>query len=72
MIVVLATAGLAAAGGVGACANGSGTTVRDVPVGAYVGVNVGSNSGIFTSQAEFEAACCAETGREPDCFRPVQ
>lgn len=73
----LTFAGVAAADdtGAGACAMGVGASVNDpTGDGPYVGVNVGMNSPneVHFAEQPFMAACCAETGERPDCFRPVE
>jgi hypothetical protein len=58
--------------GAGVCVAGNGASASD-GTDPYVGVNVGTVApGAFTNQAEYEAACCAETGQAPDCFEPIQ
>ena len=59
--------------GVGACAAGNGVSIGIGGLGAFVGVNAGTNSatGIYDNQADYETQCCAETGSPPDCFTPV-
>lgn len=61
--------------GVGACVLGQGASLTTASApGPFVGVNVGisnSTSGAYTSQAEYEAQCCAEGDMAPDCFAPV-
>ena len=64
----------AADGGVGACVLGNGFSLTSPSVPTpFVGVNVGvtnSTSGAYTTQAQYEAECCAEGDMAPDCFRP--
>ncbi|MCA1814072.1 MAG: hypothetical protein LC624_08995 [Halobacteriales archaeon] len=64
---------VAQAGGAGACVAGNGFDFTADQVGVFVGVNAGQNSetGVFTDQGGFEAACCAENNQPPDCFNPV-
>lgn len=57
--------------GAGVCVVGQGASISDGSE-PFVGVNVGTVApGAFTSQADYEAACCAETSQPPDCFEPV-
>lgn len=61
----------AEAPGAGVCVLGNGASVSD-GTDPFVGVNVGTVApGAYTSQADYEAACCAETGQPPDCFEPI-
>ena len=61
--------------GVGACVIGQGFSLTTAAAtGPFAGVNVGmtnSTTGAYTTQAEYEAQCCAETHQPPDCFRPA-
>lgn len=72
-LLLTGAAPTAEAPGVGLCVLGSGfdlTIINTSP--PYVGANIGTVApGIFTTQQDFEAACCAETGKPPDCFIPV-
>lgn len=61
--------------GVGACALGQGFSLTTPVVASpFVGVNVGlrnSTTGVYATQAQYEAQCCAEGNMAPDCFRPT-
>lgn len=72
-VLLFASLPVAQAGGAGVCVLGKGADVTGDQIPAFVGVNVGQHSptNVFTDQASFEAACCAETGAAPDCFNPV-
>jgi hypothetical protein len=68
------TGGAQADVGVGACVVGNGFSFGAAGTpDAYAGVNVGQNSetGVYDNQVDYETQCCAETGQEPDCFKPV-
>lgn len=86
-VSMMMLAGLASADGVGGCVAGQGFNFQpQLGTGAYAGVNVaspaadpsglfgfgqGSETGVYSTPAEYEAQCCAETGQQPDCFAPV-
>lgn len=76
MYAVMWVAPSAQAVGVGACVAGQGGSVNAATglETTYVGVNVGavSPTGVHNNEADFQSACCAETGQPPDCFDEVQ
>ena len=60
--------------GAGVCVAGNGASLGIPAAGSFTGVNVGTASatGVYDSQEDYEAECCAETGQAPDCFQPVE
>lgn len=70
-VLMWAVVPTAEAVGVGVCVMGNGASISD-GTDPFVGANVGTVApGVYTSQGEYEAACCAETGQPPDCFDPI-